>query len=80
MKFENRHKFLELADDMHKHPEKYGNESELYNTVIHNLDHGKYDDFDDRSFDAPKMKMVDDFRALGREDIAEQVMNGDFDQ
>lgn len=80
MKFLNRHKFLELADDMNKHPDNYGGKSELLSTVIHNLDHMKYDDFDDRSFDMPKMKMVEDFRALDREDIAEQIMNGEYDQ
>lgn len=80
--FENRNKFLELAKDMTSNPFLYGQRKneELRKTIISNLDHMRYDDFDERSFDAPKTKMVEDFTALGRLDIVEKIKDGEYDQ
>lgn len=76
---DNLHKFTELADKMEADPDLFGNHAELRDTIICNLRRGWYSDFGS-PFPAPKMKMVDDFRELGRDDIAQQVINGEYDQ
>lgn len=78
---DNLDKFTELADKMESDPDLFGSDTraELRETIVANLRRGWYGDFTS-PFPAPKMKMVDDFRDLGRNDIANQVIAGDFDQ
>jgi hypothetical protein len=77
---ENREKFTELADDMDANPDKYGGANSLLRRVINDLRNGEYDDFENEKYPTPKMQMIGDFQTLGREDIVEQIKNGDFDQ
>lgn len=70
----NRQPFFDLADELEEA------DREKYATLIERCRSGAYDDFANEEFGAPKMQMVEDARAVGREDIAERAMNGDFDQ
>lgn len=72
-------KFTELADKMEANPDLFGGNRELLETIVLNLRRGWYGDFSS-PFPAPKMKMVEDFHALGRDDIVKQIIQGEYDQ
>lgn len=71
---ENRERFEELADQLARE------DAGKYMTVIDNLRNLEYDDFANEKYAAPKMQMIADFEALGRQDIVDRIKNGDFDQ
>jgi hypothetical protein len=71
---ENRDEFQKLADELESA------DKAKYQEVIGNLRSLEYDDFANTRFATPKMQMIHDFEALGRQDIADRVRNGDFDQ
>lgn len=66
-------RFLDLAD----HLESY--DSERYAVIIERCRSGQYDDFMS-DFATPKMQMVSDLRDQDRNDIAQKVINGEYDQ
>ena len=78
--YENRDEFTKIADHMESNPDLYGHDTELQKRIIADLRGLEYDDFANEKYATPKMQMIADFRALGRNDIAQRVMNGDFDQ
>lgn len=80
--YENRDEFTKLAEDMEANPDRYGGSSlkDFRKEVISNLRNLEYDDFANENFATPKMQMIEDFRKLKRDDVAQRVMNGDFDQ
>lgn len=73
MKYENEHKFTELADRLESlDPERYA-------LIIERCRNGEYHDFKS-SMATPKMQMVSDLRDQDRNDIAQKVINGEYDQ
>lgn len=82
MTSDNQEQFTILADDIEKNPDLYGTpvQSDLRSRIVSDLRNLEYDDFANEKYATPKMQMIADFRELGRNDIAQRVMNGDFDQ
>lgn len=82
MHSDNQDEFIKLADHMEANPDLYGTpvQSGLRSRIVSDLRNLEYDDFANEKYATPKMQMIADFRELGRNDIAQRVMNGDFDQ
>lgn len=79
MKHENEEKFNELADELKQVPISAPHWNKIQD-IISDLRNNEYHDFANEKYATPKMQMIADFTEIEREDIVEQIKNGDFDQ